>query len=556
MLAVNEERLLDNMFHSSTWNISKVSNLKQYKNIIEWITKGLHLTSIYDHTRQYEVLRDFFQLLCPICAEDMDYDCWGKTPEQLMDQILLQLDWDKEIFICPVCNYSLNRLTYENLIVCVGMRAGKTVLGALISTYILMMYFALGEDIDNRFNLIPGQRLRISMVSTAASQTEKTVWAAFCSLMVDMEIFKKGVLNAKEWKYGNLEVLSLHSNSSSLAGGTGLLTILEEFSRFDLGESKRSANEVHAVLDRSLKTVKSVKKTAIDDLFGRKLILSSPIYIEDIDPTLLEIKKADDLTKIIHLPTWKFNPFMPRETFDEDYRRDFWRAERDYGANPKGGQELFFEDEQLIVNCIKNEDRKIKFQQIIEYKGRLKFITSTVDNFVDTESNYSVHVDLSEKKDIMSMAFAKRQDDMIIVAGVMVLIPDGVLNLWLDTPFDIILQLSKQIKIQLVTYDNWQSVSAIQRLNTKGILTKRRSVGEAELIEFKKLAYLEKVKILGPVPKLLEEIKTIRRINGKLIHVDVLMSVAGAVTNWMFGETEKVKKLIVPTTKMFRVKRW
>lgn len=575
-----EDTLLSKMFQDFAFVKSEIPpaclELRRYSNIVEWSVEGLGLKSLYDYSRQYQTVRDFYELLCPVCAEDSDYDCWNKSPEELSNQILLRLDWEAEVFRCPVCDYVKERLGYENLVACIGMRAGKTVLGAIVSSYTLMMWFALGGRLESRFNLIPGQRLRMSMVSTASSQTEKTVWAAFTALLENAknegmkELLQKGfpqnngtsrksMQNMKEWRYGNLEVLCLHSNSSSLAGGTGILSILEEFSRFDIGESKRSAGEVHAVLDRSLKTVRNLKKTAIDDLFGRKVIISSPYYIGDLDPTLTEVRNAGSDTLAIHLPTWEFNPLMPRSCFDLEYKRDYWKAERDYGANPRGGSELFFEDEDAVLSCIQ-PGRGMRFFQTVEYKGSLKFITCKFDPFVDLNAEYAVHVDLSEKRDLMSMAFARKEaEGFVTVSGLMVLTPFSGLSLWLDTPLDIISELSRTMNIRLVTYDNWQSVSAIQRLGAMGIPVQRRSIGEEELIEFKKLSYLSRVKVLetgsDATFKLREEVKTLRRMNGKLSHVDVLMSVAGATTAWTLGEVGKKESMKGLTKQYFPMSR-
>ncbi len=543
--------------------------LRKYVNIIDWVGRGLGLNTIYSYTRQYQVLRDFYELLCPNCMDERDKDCWGKTEEELRREVLLELDWNKDVFLCPVCGFVRERLKYDTLGLCIGMRSGKSVAAAIIASYTTMLWFAAGGRLDKRFGLIPGQRMRLSMVCTSGAQTEKTVWGAYTSLMDYMQdVTLKKLLSEKqivekeglgltniskikevEWRFNNLEILSLHSNSGSLAGGTGLLSILDEYSRFDLGESKRSAAEVHAVLERSLRTIRSLKKTAVDDLFGRFIVIGSPYYTgEDadnlpIDPLLRLIKQGGEKQLGLHLPTWEFNPYISREDLDDEYRRDYWSSERDYGANPKGGALAFFENQDVALSVIV-PGQGIEFSQVEEKRGEIKFITGIISSFnIDKFAEYTVHVDLSVKHDKLSMAFAKKEGNGVVVVGVMVLVPTGGLSIWIDTPLEILLALKNDVKIKLCTFDQWNSVSAIQRLEVEGIPVRRRSIGDNELEEYKKLSYLGLVKVIDTgnegIRELKREIKTVRRVDGKIAHVDVLMSVAGAVTAWTFKEVDK-----------------
>lgn len=318
---------------------------------------------------------------------------------------------------------------------------------------------------------------------------------------------------------------------------------------FDLGESKRSAAEVHAVLERSLRTIRSLKKTVVDDLFGRFIVIGSPYYTgEDadnlpVDPLLRLIKQGGEKQLGLHLPTWEFNPYISREDLDDEYRRDYWSSERDYGANPRGGALAFFENQDVALSVIV-PGQGIGFNQVEEKRGDINFITGIISSFnIDKFAEYTVHVDLSVKHDKLSMAFAKKEGDGAVVVGILVLVPTGGLSIWIDTPLEILLALKNDIKIKLVTFDQWNSVSAIQRLEVEGIPVRRRSIGDNELEEYKKLSYLGLVKVIDTggngVKELRREIKTVRRVDGKIAHVDVLMSVAGAVTAWTLKEVDK-----------------
>lgn len=79
-------------------------------NAIEWATleSWAHIPSLYRYTRQYQVIRDFFELRCPLCnpggtADGEPGDCWGKGREYLESEVLLV--WTPEFHedVCPKC---------------------------------------------------------------------------------------------------------------------------------------------------------------------------------------------------------------------------------------------------------------------------------------------------------------------------------------------------------------------------------------------------------------------------------------------------------------------
>uniref|UniRef100_A0A7V3J9N3 Terminase large subunit gp17-like C-terminal domain-containing protein n=1 Tax=candidate division CPR3 bacterium TaxID=2268181 RepID=A0A7V3J9N3_UNCC3 len=556
-------------------NYHSFENLKRYKNIIQWIVEGLGIETLYDYVRQYQVIRDFYELLCPVCAAEEDLDCWGKTKEQLKRQVLFELDWDEEVLKCPVCGFVRERLKYDRLVLCVGMRSGKSATAAMISSYTMMLWFALGGSLDKRYDLLPGQRFRIAMVCTSGAQTEKTVWGEFVSMMdnvrdADMRKILEGKMvnqllgigfgnvtktNEVEWRFGNLEVLALHSNSGSLVGGTGLLSVLDEYSRFDLGDSKRSASEVFAALNNSLFTVRSKSKTALDDMFGRMIVVSAPFYLADRDPTVRLVKEGREKTLAYWMPSWEFNPFFRKEDIEEEYAYDAFRIERDFGANPDVGVSRFFEDVDRVLDCIEYGSGW-EFKKVVKhFSGGVKFLTVEEVTGWSFGGRYSVHVDLGALHDSLSMAFAKREDGLIIVEGLLVLKPKGV-EIWIDTALEILMMLKNKINFLKITYDNWNSLSAIQNLKREGLNVERRSVGETELTNLKRALYVKKVKIMDPgesAVDLIKEIKSLHWSNGKLSHVDILLSIAGAVAN---AEEIIEKTDIGYSVRSFRVGLW
>jgi len=81
-------------------------------NAIEWIIRREFLNSprILNHWGQFQLVRDFFELLCPVCAKESDVQCWGKSKESLTSQPLLVWSKSWEEDQCPRCRRTRSEL--------------------------------------------------------------------------------------------------------------------------------------------------------------------------------------------------------------------------------------------------------------------------------------------------------------------------------------------------------------------------------------------------------------------------------------------------------------
>lgn len=345
---------------------------KRADNAIVWVVSSnfLNVPSLYQYTRQYQVVRDFFQLRCPICNKG-NGDCWGKSEADLRVERLLV--WDQSIGcdVCPSCNLTRWELmedgllqAQDNLVGIAGMRSGKSVVAGMIGTYMRHVFTTMGIQeqgwLHKKFGLLPTQPLEMAFVATTATQSAMTIWANFklqCAASPWFKAYVRWVKAREEqqlttvgmqrWTYKELEegimdgfllmnCMNLNSNSSGMAGRTRLAFFLDELSRFGLGESRYGADEVWAVFSNSLKTVRGarVRLRFPDAWLGASVAISSPISIEDKTMVLHAQGLAEKNTYCFKYATWDFNPFMPRSLFDEDFLRDPIIAERDFGANP------------------------------------------------------------------------------------------------------------------------------------------------------------------------------------------------------------------------------
>ena len=104
-------------------------------NAIEWAVRPDlgDVDSIYHHVRQYQIIRDFFQLRCPLssCNDQSPdaVDCWNKGREYLQSENLLIYNASTHEDICPSCRTTRSEFlkdgllqTYNQMHVVAGMR--------------------------------------------------------------------------------------------------------------------------------------------------------------------------------------------------------------------------------------------------------------------------------------------------------------------------------------------------------------------------------------------------------------------------------------------------
>jgi hypothetical protein len=110
-------------------------------NILQWIVGDRYLASVdsLEFTASYQVARDFFGLRCPRCNGGPYHgtprdggigDCWGKSPEQLRAEVLLEWSPEHDEDVCPGCGATRSELVaskeladYRSMHLLAGMRS-------------------------------------------------------------------------------------------------------------------------------------------------------------------------------------------------------------------------------------------------------------------------------------------------------------------------------------------------------------------------------------------------------------------------------------------------
>jgi hypothetical protein len=465
------------------------------------------------HAPQYEVVRDFFELLCPQC-NDIDR-IYSKGDVSRKDQILFEYN------ICPVCKFNkMNNYRsfshYNELIGVVGMRGGKSVLVACMSAAIIHELLCV-DNLQEKLGLVRSQTIDGAFVAASGEQAAETIYGHFRGFydnspwfqnykkkLRDLEIadpdLRRGDLYWETEKKINfkekfIQIKSLTSNSGSIAGKTRIFAVIDELSRMDAGDSKRSATEVYRVLKRSLVTIKaSVDRLRSDGIYNvpdaSMFCISSPMFEDDKSMQLLKQAERSDKMFAFRKTTWEFNPDITKEDLADEYATDPLGAERDYGANPPGSENPLIMNPALIEVCVEQDRSSIftvreKFfdDEIGGYK--FSYVAPQLVDFRWHNLNeYVIHCDPGQHADSFCLAIGHLRDETVVIDGAIECRPIHKNNrqglppreVYFPAMSELIIQLSRKMSIRYVSYDRWNSTDQIHRLRDYKILAVQKDI--------------------------------------------------------------------------------
>jgi len=503
-------------------------------NQLEFIESPKFLDGPQLHYPQFAVVRDFFELLCPTCNNleevysTVDPKMMGasdtKAKKYRDKQILFRYN------VCPKCGFTKlqNPRVFNNfneLIGVVGMRGGKSVLVACMSAAIIHELLQV-DKLQEKLGLVKSQEIDAAFVAASGEQASETIYGHFRGLydnspwfqnyrkaLLDLEILdntlRRGTLywqteKSIHFKEKHIRIKSLTSNSSSIAGKTRIFAVIDEISRMDTGDSKRSATEVYRVLKRSLITIKAsverLHKQGIYDIpDARMFCISSPMF-ED-DKAMLLLKQAGKSEKMFafHRSTWEFNPDISKEDLADEFASDPLGAERDYGANPPGAENPLIPNTAIIEICVdKNRSSSLTTREVFfdERLDQYKFSyikPEVVEVKYKHLIEYVIHCDPGQRQDSFCLAIGHLSpDDVAIIDGAIECRPIHKNNkqglppreVYFPAMTEIILKLNRMLSIRYMSYDRWNSTEQIHMLRTAGILAFQKDINRDDHVRF------------------------------------------------------------------------
>jgi hypothetical protein len=524
-------------------------------NAIEWAVKEEfgNVPTVYKHQRQYQIIRDFFQLRCPLCNSQRqeDKDCWGKSRDYLESENLLV--WNKAAGedACPSCKTTRSEFakdgllsTYDTMLVVAGMRSGKTATAAIIGTYVEHRVITIGHSVTGGlaryFDQLPKQPFEITFIASTDVQSADTVWTQYTNLRQNstwiqkyikwvkrLELEQQTQNGSKPWAYEemqksisngflNLKMNSLNSNSGGIAGRTRLAAFIDELSRFENTESRRGADEAYRVLENSLRTIRSFTKehSIATPWLGTMVSITSPI--SDDDKAMRLLKKAPSIKSMYygHYATWEFNPEHSRSSFDDAFEADPLGAMRDFGARPPlAASPLIPEPERFRELAIQKDLKpSVQFKKYVHTDRTMReYVAATAENAkLVRDSERYICFDAGSSFDQFAGACAHGEWVQTPGGRQLVTVYDWVFRLlpehkprrdvWFDFVVQSIGYMSKYARLARVEFDRWQSTYLIQQIRDQGIMCEMKSTDADQFSKFVNDVNYSRVRMLPPFP--------------------------------------------------------
>lgn len=526
---------------------------KPAPNAVQWIVNPSYADSpsLFNYKRSYQIIRDVFQLRCPVCNTG-PVDSMVRTPDELRREILLEWSEEKNDDVCPRCSSSRRELEEDGLLekvnalhlVC-GQRSGKSVTAALIGTYVEHRILTIAHSHPGGLHAYLGLVIKdpweMTFLASNEVQGKDTIWAKYRAFRADAPWFKRYTSWVKDeekhqstppgmerWEYsetdkviknehpdlGALIINSLNSNSSGLRGRTRLFNGVDEIAYMQGGDSAMSADEIYRATDNSLQTVRSrAKDHDRQRWLGLMCSVSSPRHKNDKSMRLWREAEGGKVPGMLayKYATWEFNPYEPRENFAQMYAKDPIGAERDFGANPPmAASPLIHDRERFRDLVVGNHEPKAEFrypqftEEGHEYIGVQVFHASLV-----SEGNHFVAFDAGKNFDAFAGACGHGEtvvDDqgtermVTVIDWVARILPPVGCEVYYDNVHAVLVKLQRMMHLATVEFDRWNSTQLIQQIRRSGIRAETKSLRNDDWTRFRTDAYSGLVRMLPPEP--------------------------------------------------------
>lgn len=478
---------------------------------------------------------------------------------------------------------SSNNPIYKEATIIIGMRGGKSVIGGIIGSFLLQKLLYM-EDPGAQLGQLPGQKFSAEYIATSEQQSKQTAfsnfetiisstpwWRKYISYLLDREVTEgketlfKSYSRSITFPEKNLEILSLHSNSASIAGLTAFFVCFDEMSRFDISEGeiqqrseKRSAQAVYYTAARAAKTLKD---------FSKIITITSPMYETDFGMQLLymakEVRGGLGLktinalrerytTRVSNMIGYHFSTFEANPKTEEDpngfTEADFQTEKsqyltymRDYLAIPPSAISPFFDLPERINNSVTpNYNPIVSFSNEImtesvgyetrNYIGKKIYVTNP-----NKIRKFFVCCDQGAVKDSFAVAMGHAEVTKVKIPDARGSLTDTTrhkiiidfVEAWkpnkeervtvsFQNVEDVIRTLNSYFYIDKVIFDSWHSTESIERLFSEGVVT-RKLGATVEMYETMKLLIYSGMVELPDNDLLLTELRQLNSLKGTKI---------------------------------------
>lgn len=411
-------------------------------------------------------------------------------------------------------NYLASGLYHHN--------SGKDAVSVMLACYFVQILLHLQDPFGYIYGAsVPGEPIDILIVAPRGRTSEKVTFEKLKQRVLHWKWLKdryKVVLSGREINPtervgqddsveigsntiifpNNIRVFSLNSSVESSEGFSIIVFICTEFAGFVSTDDKPNADKIYNTLYTSAKT------RFPDKFLG--LLISYPRYKGDA----IMVKYEESLV-LPHMygmkaSSWEFNPMLKKSNYDSELESSNPAVQEDarakYLCEPGEKETRFISLPDRIKACIGDRSQIADFENYEEEVNGVRLLKKRLIKFnIPRQADvrkYVARVDLGLSNDRASLCVA-HFDGRVIIDLLVHWIPDSRQNLVIDVddPANIILDLKKRLtNIIFVSFDQWQSQSSINRLNRRGIVTDKLSLGPTEYNLFLNSLYARTIDLL------------------------------------------------------------
>lgn len=381
--------------------------------------------------------------------------------------------------------------------------SGKDFLTGIIACYETMKLLECpGGSPFSYFGLAKGNPIHILTIATSADQA-KILFNEIKTRMQASEYFLPKIKNIESEKIwlmtpedrkieaelkknkqtvqGSICVRCGHSNSEGLLGKRVWTLLLDEVASFKDSGGSSSGERLYTALGPCTSDFKKPNSFYIDPSDNRKkavydskiISISSPRSEDGILYKLYSTADESFNRLVFRLPTWKVNSNFDEESLRSEFKyMSATEFSMEFGAEFSGmSGEKYIPDHYL--ETAQNIGRSIGIKQEIQGHPYVAYYAHL--DPATTSHNYAlcvVHMETRVRNKETAAGTEKEKYNLFVVDHLKFWTPSKNQVIKVSEVDEYIIDLAKRFRFKLVTYDDWNSASSIEKLRKKNIPTK------------------------------------------------------------------------------------
>jgi hypothetical protein len=204
---------------------------------------------------------------------------------------------------------------------------------------------------------------------------------------------------------------------------------------------------------------------------------SSPTSKKDMTTRLYEISKTSKYIYGYHMATWELNPFITREMLDTQFKLNYAKAMRDFGAVPPHSLRPFIGNKKQLKSLISTNRNPVKVITKVYIMPNGEERTGAEVRFLNQKSNsrhgMSIDAGYNNNSFAIVLGYTHEETRKPIIDAIVEIIPASQ-----EQPIsfnavyeNVICPLIEHFNVQLVISDRWQNIKLLSDIEEQYEIT-------------------------------------------------------------------------------------